>query len=54
MLAGQYADYIVLQLELFKKGHRGGSSWAHLMEEVAPKLSEQEMRDVAAYYASLE
>ena len=53
MLAGQYADYLVLQLELFKKGYRGGSPYAHLMQEVAPKLTEQQMRDVAAYYDSL-
>ena len=53
MLAGQYADYLVLQLELFKKGHRGGSEYAHLMQEVAPRLSEEQMRDVALYYESL-
>ena len=53
ILAGQYADYLVLQLELFKRGHRGGSRYAHLMDEVAPKLTPQEMRDVASYYESL-
>ena len=52
MLAGQYADYIVLQLELFEKGHRGGSHYAHIMKEVAPKLTKEQMRDVAEYYAS--
>ena len=53
MLAGQHAHYIVLQLELFKKNHRGGTPFSHLMNEVAPKLSTQQMRDVAAYYESL-
>ena len=53
MLAGQYADYLVLQLELFAKGHRGGSPYADLMNEVAPRLTPQQMRDVATYYASL-
>lgn len=53
MLAGQYPDYLVLQLKLFEKGHRGGSPYAHLMEKVAPKLEPQQMRDVAAYYGSL-
>lgn len=53
MLAGQDADYLVLQLELFKKGHRGGSPYAHLMHEVAPHLTPEQMRDVAAYYESL-
>lgn len=52
-LAGQYADYLVLQLELFQKGHRGGSAYRHLMREVAPYLTKQEMRDVALYYAGL-
>jgi cytochrome c553 len=52
-LAGQYADYIILQLELFKKQHRGGSRYHHLMHPVAVRLTEEMMRDVAAYYASL-
>lgn len=53
MLAGQYAGYLVLQLELFRSGNRGGSPYAHLMNEVAPKLTPQQIRDVAAYYESL-
>ena len=52
-LAGQYADYLVLQLELFKQEHRGGSAYAHLMRPVAERLTPEQMRDVAAYYASL-
>ena len=38
-LAGQYADYLVLQLELFNKGQRGGSAYAHLMRPVATRLT---------------
>ena len=53
VLAGQYADYIVLQLELFKKDHRGGSPYAHLMEPTADRLTPEQMRDVALYYQSL-
>jgi cytochrome c553 len=53
MLAGQHADYLVLQLELFKKEHRGGSAYAHLMRPVATRLTPQQMRDVALYYESL-
>jgi cytochrome c553 len=53
MLAGQHASYLVLQLELFRGGHRGGSPYAHLMHEVAPNLTPQQIRDVAAYYDSL-
>lgn len=52
-LAGQPADYLFLQLELFKAGHRGGSAYAHLMDEVAPRLTSDQMRAVAAYFESL-
>ncbi|MEW6297621.1 MAG: c-type cytochrome [Thermodesulfobacteriota bacterium] len=52
-LAGQYADYLALQLELFRKGHRGGTAYAHIMHEVADELTPEQMRDVALYYASL-
>jgi cytochrome c553 len=51
LLEGQYADYLVLQLEQFAAGHRGGSAYAHLMQEVAPHMSRAEMEAVAAYYA---
>ena len=50
-LAGQHGDYLVLQLQLFKAGKRGGTAYAHLMQHVAPHLSEGQMRDVAAYYS---
>lgn len=52
-LAGQPADYLVLQLQLFKAGARGGSAYAHLMEPVARNLTPAQMQDVALYYASL-
>jgi cytochrome c553/cytochrome c5 len=52
-LAGQHAAYLAQQLELFQSGQRGGSSFAHLMAHVAPRLSPVQRRDVAAYYASL-
>jgi cytochrome c553/cytochrome c5 len=53
LLSGQYADYLVLQLELFQGDRRGGSDFAHLMHHVVGGLSAQETRDVAWYYASL-
>jgi cytochrome c553 len=53
LLAGQYADYLVLQLELFAGNTRGGSPYAQLMDEVAPRMTRDQMRDVALYYASL-
>lgn len=53
-LAGQYAEYIKLQLELFKDDHRGGSVYSRLMHPTAEDLTEEEMKAVALYYASLE
>lgn len=52
-LAGQHADYLVLQLTLFQKELRGGTAYAHLMRPVATRLTPEQMRDVALYYASL-
>jgi cytochrome c553 len=53
-LAGQYAAYLDQQLRLFRAGDRGGSEYAHLMEKVAPRLTDEEIEAVALYYASLE
>lgn len=53
-LDGQAADYLVRQLELFQNEQRGGSSRRHLMHHVAPRLTPEQIRDVAAYYASLD
>jgi cytochrome c553 len=53
VLAGQYADYLELQLQLFADKHRGGSDRAHLMDEVASHLTRPQMHDVATYYESL-
>jgi cytochrome c553 len=52
-LAGQYAEYLMLQLMLFKKQQRGGSPYARLMLAVATRLKPEQIRDVALYYASL-
>lgn len=52
-LAGQPAEYLQLQLELFKNGHRGGSEYAHLMREIAPRLSAEQARAVSRYFESL-
>jgi cytochrome c553 len=53
LLAGQYAAYLAVQLELFKKEQRGGSGYAHLMHPVATRLTTEQMRDVSLYYESL-
>ena len=52
-LAGQSAEYLESQLHLFKNHHRGETEYAHLMRPVAEQMNDEQMRDVAAYYASL-
>jgi cytochrome c553 len=52
-LAGQYEEYLVLQLDLFKRQKRGGSAYEHVMRAVAAGLRPEQMRDVAAYFAAL-
>ena len=47
-LAGQGAPYIFAQLRLFKSGRRSNA----LMSPMAAVLSEEDMHDLAAYYAS--
>lgn len=48
MLAGQHATYIVRQLQAFKNGERTDVT----MKPFADLLSDQDMLDVAAYFAS--
>jgi cytochrome c553 len=52
-LAGQYADYLLLQLQLFKSKQRGCADYADIMCRVAAGLNQGQMRDVANYYAAL-
>ena len=52
-LAGQFSEYLVLQLRLFAEERRGGSRYEHIMRPIAGKLTTGQMNDVAAYYASL-
>jgi cytochrome c553 len=51
-LAGQYAEYLALQLRLFKDDRRGGTPYAHIMRMVAARLTLEQIAAVAAYYAS--
>lgn len=46
-LAGQHADYTVKQLAAFKSGERANP----LMMPMAANLSDQDMADIAAFYA---
>jgi cytochrome c553 len=52
-LAGQYPEYLALQLMVFKDGARGGTPYAHVMRMVASRLTPEQMRAAALYYASL-
>ena len=48
-LAGQNHAYIVKQLQAFQQGGRNDP----IMTPIAKNLTEQEIADIAAYYASL-
>jgi cytochrome c553 len=48
VLGGQHAEYIVSALKAYKSGERKHPS----MMGIAGSLSEQDMEDLAAYYAS--
>jgi cytochrome c553 len=52
-LAGQYAGYLALQLDLLKSGRRGGTAYVHVMRTIAERLTAEQIRAVAAYYGSL-
>ena len=54
ILAGQYASYLKLQLELFQKHHRGGSEYSHLMHPTAERLSKEEINAVTLFYEQLD
>lgn len=47
-IAGQHAQYIVKQVKAFRAGQRNNP----LMSPIAMTLTEQEVEDVAAYYAT--
>jgi cytochrome c553 len=51
-LDGQPARYLALQLALFNGQVRGGTPYAHVMGLVAGRLTPEQMREVAAYYAA--
>ena len=53
LLAGQFAEYLSLQLRLFKEERRGGTEYLRLMHPTAHRLTEEQIRAVSAYYESL-
>ena len=52
-LAGQSAEFLDGQLRLWRRGVRGGSAAAPIMEEVSKRLSDREIAALAAYYSAL-
>ncbi len=48
-LAGQSAEYLANQINAFRNGERGNA----IMSPMAKSLSDEDVQDVAAYYASL-
>ncbi len=51
-LAGQNAEYLVSALKAYRAGERGGGMSA-MMTPQAQALSDEDIADIAAYYASL-
>lgn len=49
-IAGQIEPYLVAQLQAFKSGARKNDA----MSVIAPSLSDQDIEDVAAYFAAIE
>jgi cytochrome c553 len=51
-LGGQYADYIAHSLQAYRSGTRAGAT-ADVMAAQAKSLSDQQIADLAAYFASV-
>jgi cytochrome c553 len=52
-LAGQYPEYLALQLRLFHEGTRGGTEYAQVMHSAARRLTPAQIETLARYYGSL-
>lgn len=50
-ISGQYADYLALQLRLFREGKRGGTPYSHIMKHVASQLTPEQVRAVSLYFS---
>ncbi len=51
-LGGQYADYLVHSLQAYRAGTRSGAT-ADVMAAQAKNLTDQQIADLSAYYASV-
>jgi cytochrome c553 len=52
-LAGQNADYLAGQLRVWRSGGRDRTAYGQIMASIARRLTEEQILDVAAYFASL-
>jgi cytochrome c553 len=52
-LAGQHATFIAGQLRLLQERKRGGSEYVGLMHSFVDRLTDEQIHDAAAFYASL-
>jgi len=52
VLAGQYAPYVVAQLQRWKEGRRGGDP-LNVMRQIAMQMSDEDIRAVAAYFEAV-
>jgi cytochrome c553 len=52
-LVGQHSDYIVTQLQAFKSGERANDA-GEMMRNVARRMSDMEMKSVAAYISGIQ
>lgn len=50
-LAGQYAEYLALQMKLWRAGTRGGGAYAQIMAAAVRGITDDEIRAVSLYYA---
>jgi cytochrome c553 len=53
LLDGQHAPYLTRQLQLWKDGLSAGTDNGAIMAPIARRLTDEQIRDVSAYYASL-
>jgi cytochrome c553 len=51
-LDGQHASYLVVQLDAWQKGARGGGPYAHLMGTIAGRLTPEQIEAAAAFFAA--
>ena len=51
-LGGQYADYLAHALQAYRSGDRGGSAASDLMAGQSKDLTDQQIADLSAYFAS--